>query len=168
MCIRDRNTSDLPPELILEHEKTALGFYMSGHPVKTISKRVAHIRSHEIGQITVETKKVKVVGLVNNIRQIRDRSGKPVMFISFDDGTSSMEGIIGSEILEKYHFLVKKGAILVFAGNAEFDDYKTKEMGAKMFKLDIKRIELLDNELSEKSGSYQTFQIIHYQEVQSF
>ena len=83
---------------------------MSGHPVKTISKRVAHIRSHEIGQITVDTKKVKVVGLVNNIRQIRDRSGKPVMFISFDDGTSSMEGIIGSEILEKYHFLVK-GAI---------------------------------------------------------
>ena len=75
------------------------------------------------------------------------------MFISFDDGTSSMEGIIGSEILEKYHFLVKKGAILVFAGNAEFDDYKTKEMGTKMFKLDIKRIELLDNELSEKSGS---------------
>ena len=126
---------------------------MSGHPVKTITKRVAHIRSHEIGQITVDTKKVKVVGLVNNIRQIRDRSGKPVMFISFDDGTSSMEGIIGSEILEKYHFLVKKGAILVFAGNAEFDDYKTKEMETKMFKLDIKRIELLDNELSEKSGS---------------
>ena len=148
-----KNTSDLPPELILEHEKTALGFYMSGHPVKTISKRIAHIRSHEIDQITVDSKKVKVVGLVNNTRQIRDRSGKPVMFISFDDGTSSMEGIIGSEILEKHHFLVKKGAILVFVGNAELDDYKTKEMGVKMFKLDIKRIELLDNELSEKSGS---------------
>ncbi len=148
-----KNISDLPPELILEYEKTALGFYMSGHPVKTISKRVAHIRSHEIDQITEDTKKVKVVGLVNNIRQIRDRSGKPVMFISFDDGTSSMEGIIGSEILEKHHSLVKKGAILVFAGNAEFDDYKTKQMGSKMFKLDIKRIELLDNELSEKSGS---------------
>ena len=30
---------------------------------------------------------------------------------------------------------------------------KPRRWGAKMFKLDIKRIELLDNELSEKSGS---------------
>ena len=60
-----------------------------------------------------------------------------------------MEGIIGSEILKSIIFS-KKGAILVFAGMQNLMIIKQRRWG-KMFKLDIKRIELLDNELSEKS-----------------
>ena len=35
-----KNTSDLPPELILEHEKTALGFYMSAILLKQLVKEL--------------------------------------------------------------------------------------------------------------------------------
>ena len=31
---------------------------------------------------------------INSVRQIKDRKGKPLTFINFNDGTGSMDGIV--------------------------------------------------------------------------
>ena len=131
MCIRDspyekyKNIPELTLSERLELEKKSLGYYLSGHPVLAIENKVKKIRSKSIGQLSNETKKASLVCLINSVRQIKDRKGKPLTFINFDDGSGIMDGIVSSEVLEKCHNILKEGAILSLKGTIEVDDYKT-------------------------------------------
>ena len=143
------NVKELSQEDLLNHERDALGFYFSGHPVKAIERIVCGLRSHTIGEIADQMNRVKVVGLLNSFRQIRDRSNKQVAFISFDDGTGTMEGIVSTDVLEKNHLLLKTNSILVFAGSVEKDDYRSKELNRKMYKMKVGSVTSLENQMSQ-------------------
>ena len=93
--------------------------------------------------------RVKVVGLLNSFRQIRDRSNKQVAFISFDDGTGTMEGIVSTDVLEKNHLLLKTNSILVFAGSVEKDDYRSKELNRRMYKMKVGSVTSLEGQMSQ-------------------
>ena len=134
----------------LSLEKKSLGYYLSGHPVNAIKKQIDILRSSLIGNLNIDTKKGSIVGLINSVRQIRDRSGKPLTFINFDDGTGTMDGVIASDVLENCHKILKEGAILVLKGVIEIDDYRSKEMGISSFRMRVKDIKLVDEELSKK------------------
>ena len=45
---------------------------------------------------------------------------------------------------------LKKRAILVLKGVIEIDDYRSKEMGISSFRMRVKDIKLVDEELSKK------------------
>ncbi|MBD63052.1 MAG: DNA polymerase III subunit alpha [Gammaproteobacteria bacterium] len=143
------NVKDLSEEDILNYEKDALGYYFSGHPVFAIERIISNLRSHSIGDVTAETSKSKIVGLLNSYRQIRDKSNKQVAFISFDDGTGSMEGIVGTEALEKYHLLLKENSILIFSGSIEVDEYKSKELNRRMYKMKVSSVSSLDSQMGK-------------------
>ena len=147
------NVKDLSKEDLLNHEKDALGYYFSGHPVMAIEGMINNLRSHTISEITDEISRVKVVGLLNSYRQIRDRSNKQVAFISFDDGTGSMEGIVSTEVLEKYHLLLKTNSILIFAGPIEIDDYRSKELNRRMYKMKVSSVFSLESQMSHGDKS---------------
>ena len=78
----------------LEFEKKSLGYYLSGHPVLAIENKIKNLRTLPIEQVTNDTQKASLVCLINNVRQIKDRKGKPLMFINFSDGTGSMLSLI--------------------------------------------------------------------------
>ena len=143
------NVQELSEEDLLNHERDALGFYFSGHPVLAIEGIVQNLRSHSIGEIADQMNKVKIVGLLNSFRQIRDRSNKQVAFISFDDGTGTMEGIISTDVLEKNHLLLKTNSILVFAGSVEKDDYRSKELNRRMYKMKVASVSSLEGQISQ-------------------
>ena len=147
------NVKDLSKEDLLNHERDALGYYFSGHPVLAIKGMVDNLRTHTIGEITDDLSRVKIVGLLNSYRQIRDRSNKQVAFISFDDGTGSMEGIVSTEILEKYHLLLNTNSILIFAGSIEVDDYKTKELSRRMYKMKVGAVASLESQMNQGNKS---------------
>jgi len=143
------NVQELSEEDLLNHERDALGFYFSGHPVIAIEGIVSGLRSHTIGEIADQMNRVKVVGLLNSFRQIRDRSNKQVAFISFDDGTGTMEGIVSTDVLEKNHLLLKTNSILVFAGSVENDDYRSKELNRRMYKMKVGSVTSLEVQMSQ-------------------
>jgi len=143
------NVQELSEEDLLNHERDALGFYFSGHPVLAIEGIVQNLRSHSIGEIADQMNRVKIVGLLNSFRQIRDRSNKQVAFISFDDGTGTMEGIISTDVLEKNHLLLKTNSILVFAGSVEKDDYRSKELNRRMYKMKVASVSSLEGQISQ-------------------
>ena len=147
------NVKDLSKEDLLNHERDALGYYFSGHPVLAIKGMVDNLRTHTIGEITDDLSRVKIVGLLNSYRQIRDRSNKQVAFISFDDGTGSMEGIVSTEILEKYHLLLNTNSILIFAGSIEVDDYKSKELSRRMYKMKVGAVASLESQMNQGNKS---------------
>jgi DNA polymerase-3 subunit alpha len=142
------NVKELSKEDLLNHERDALGFYFSGHPVIAIEAVINNLRSHSIGEITDNLKRVKVVGLLNSFRQIRNRSNKQVAFISFDDGTGSMEGIISTDVLEKNHLLFKTNSMLILSGSVELDDYRSKELNRRMYKMQVVAVASLESQIS--------------------
>ena len=147
------NVKDLSKEDLLNHERDALGYYFSGHPVLAIKGMIDNLRTHTIGELTDDLSRVKIVGLLNSYRQIRDRSNKQVAFISFDDGTGTMEGIVSSEILEKYHLLLNTNSILIFAGSIEVDDYKSKELSRRMYKMKVGAVASLESQMNQGNKS---------------
>jgi DNA polymerase-3 subunit alpha len=147
------SVQDLSKEDLLNFERDALGYYFSGHPVIAIEGMVENLRSHTISQVTDDMNRVKIVGLLNSYRQIRDRSNKQIAFISFDDGTGTMEGTISTDILEKHHLLLKANSILIFAGSVEIDDYKSKELNRRMYKMKVGSVSSLESQMSQGNKS---------------
>ena len=137
----------------LNLEKKSLGYYLSGHPVKAIKDNIAPLRSHEIGNLKIDTKKARLVCLINSVRQIKDNRHKPLTFINFDDGTGAMDGIITSDILENCYSILKESSILVLKGTIEIDDYRSKELGDTMFRMRLKEVNLVEDELILKVKS---------------
>ena len=145
-----KNINELTLSEKLELEKKSLGYYLSGHPVLAIENKIKKIRSKTINKLNNDTKKASLVCLINSVRQIKDRSGKPLTFINFDDGTGTMDGIVASDVLENCHDLLKEGEILNLKGTVEVDDYRTNDLGSLMFRMRVKEISLLDTELDKK------------------
>jgi DNA polymerase-3 subunit alpha len=145
-----KNITDIGLSKLLSLEKKSLGYYLSGHPVNAIEKKINKLRSKTISKLNHDTKKASIVCLVNSVRQIKDKKGKPLTFINFDDGTGVMDGVISSEVLDNCHTILKEGQILIVKGVVEIDDYRSKELGDAMFRMRVKEVHSLDSELSKK------------------
>jgi DNA polymerase-3 subunit alpha len=145
-----KNTPELTLTEKLEFEKKSLGYYLSGHPVLAIENKVKKIRSKKISELNNETKTATLICLINSVRQIKDRKGKPLTFINFNDGTGTMDGIVSSEILENCHDILKEGKILSLKGTVEVDDYRTGDLGGLMFRMRVKEILTVDSELDKR------------------
>ena len=146
-------TKDFSQSETLKLEKQSLGYYLSGHPVKAIEEKVSSLTSHKISDIDSNLNKASIVGLLNSKRQIKDRSGKLLTFINFDDGTGSMDGIIGSDTLEKIDNNFSEGDILVFLGSVELDDYRSKDSGIPMYRMRVKNVKKIDDVFNKKISS---------------
>ena len=145
-----KNITDIGLSELLSLEKKSLGYYLSGHPVNAIEKKINKLRSKTISKLDHDTKKASIVCLVNSVRQIKDKKGKPLTFINFDDGTGVMDGVVSSEVLDNCHTILKEGQILIVKGVVEIDDYRSKELGDAMFRMRVKEVHSLDAELSKK------------------
>ena len=146
-----KNIQELTLSEKLEFEKKSLGYYLSGHPVIAIDNKIKKIRTNRISDLNTDIKKSSLVCLVNSVRQIKDRKGMPLTFINFDDGSGIMDGIISSEVLENCHNLLKEGSILSLKGSVEVDDYRSNDLGALMFRMRVKEVKSIDEELSKKT-----------------
>ena len=116
-----------------------------------MNNKIKKIRTNRISDLNTDIKKSSLVCLVNSVRQIKDRKGMPLTFINFDDGSGVMDGIISSEVLENCHNLLKEGSILSLKGSVEVDDYRSNDLGALMFRMRVKEVKSIDEELSKKT-----------------
>jgi DNA polymerase-3 subunit alpha len=145
-----KNTQDIPLSELLALEKKSLGYYLSGHPVKAIENSIKKIRSKKISDLSQDTKRASLVCLINSVRQIKDKKGKPLTFINFDDGTGVMDGVVAGDTLEDCHNILKEGQILVLKGTVEIDDFRSKDLGDAMYRMRVKEVHSLDSELHKK------------------
>ena len=146
------NAKELTKEDLLNHERDALGFYFSGHPVAAIEGVIKNLRSHKVSELNESVGKARIVGLLNSFRQIKDKRNKQIAFIGFDDGTGSMEGIVSTEVLERYHLLLKTNSILIFSGSVELDDYRSKELNRRMFRMKVINVSSIESRMSQTNS----------------
>ena len=108
----------------LLHEKEMLGFYVSGHPLKKYEEEVNIFSTVSLGDLKsmIDGKTVRVAGIINEVKQILDRKGNPMAFVSFEDFTGSTELLIFSETYAKYREFIQKDAIVIVIGRISYRD----------------------------------------------
>lgn len=96
----------------LAHEKTALGFYLSGHPFNAHAAELRPLVKVSLADIEPRQERYLVAGIVTALRVQTGRRGK-MAFITLDDGKGSAEIIVYNETFDAARTLLREDQLVV-------------------------------------------------------
>jgi DNA polymerase-3 subunit alpha len=119
----DIKLDDAIPAKILEKltwEKELLGLYVSSHPLNSF-KKLFELKTMAIGKIdkTMVNKKLVLGGLINNVKKIITKTGKPMLFMKLEDLTGKAEIVIFPNLLEAKPQCLQENKIVFIAGRVD-------------------------------------------------
>lgn len=122
----------------LQHEKTSLGFYLSGHPyqeyaaelLQFIKLKLADVTPQLAGQASSSNGSgrrnsgvpVVLAGMVSDVRIQQTRRGR-MGVVTLDDGSAQMEMTVFNEIFEASRPWIREDELLIVRGKASLDEY---------------------------------------------
>ncbi|WP_324780647.1 DNA polymerase III subunit alpha [Thiobacillus sedimenti] len=111
-----------PEQEKLAQEKSALGYFFSGHPFTAYSQEVARFAKKRLDSLEPSRDPVLLAGIVVSLRTQMTRRGK-MLILLLDDATAQVEVVIFNELFEQNRHLLKEDALLVIEGKVNRDDY---------------------------------------------
>lgn len=106
----------------LWQEKSALGFYFSGHPYDAYAQELSPIVKVQLDQLQPSSQPILLAGVIVSLRTQMTRRGK-MAFILLDDGHASVEVPIFNEQFERHRDWLKEDRLLLVEGKVNKDDY---------------------------------------------
>ena len=107
-------------------EKEALGMFFSGHPLddfRAVAKRKAAVRLADLGAWAREggkgERKVTVIGVVGEVREIQTRGGRQMAFAALEDMSGSAELVIFADPFSASRELLEGGAVVAATGTVD-------------------------------------------------
>ena len=105
-------------------EKDTLGLYLTGHPIDEYESEIKHFIHHRIRDLQPKRgHSQNIVGLVVDLRVMRNKRDEKMAFITLDDRTGRMEISMFADVYAEFQHLLVKDAVLVVEGEVNFDDY---------------------------------------------
>ena len=111
-----------PEQERLQHEKTALGFYFSGHPYLGDQKDLAAFVRGDLASLKPQEQPQLLAGVVMGIRVRMTGRGK-MAIVTLDDTTARIEIVVGNELLNQNPNLLKEDLLLIVEGRVSNDDF---------------------------------------------
>jgi DNA polymerase-3 subunit alpha len=108
---------------VLRNEKSALGFYFSGHPTEMSEKELSHSLTAKCGQLTPQNSRVILAGVVASIRTVMTKQGKRMAIATLEDTSGSVDVTIFSELYSKAMDLLNSDSVLIISGQASLDSF---------------------------------------------
>lgn len=104
----------------LTWEKELLGLYVSSHPLNGF-KKIFETKTIAISKIdnSMVNKKIILGGLINSVKKIITKNGKPMLFIKFEDLTARTEIVVFPNLLERNPDALQENKIVFFAGRVD-------------------------------------------------
>ena len=96
----------------LQHEKTAIGYYLSGHPFAGYAAELAPIVRTTIANLAPRSERMLVAGIVTQLRVQASRRGK-MAFVTLDDGHGSAEIMVYSETFDAARHLLREDQLVI-------------------------------------------------------
>jgi len=96
----------------LQHEKAALGFYLSGHPYAAYAAELAPLVRTSLSDIQPRAERFLIAGIVTAQRVQNGRRGK-VAFVTLDDGKGSAEVVVFNDAYEASRSMLREDALVV-------------------------------------------------------
>jgi DNA polymerase-3 subunit alpha len=105
----------------LAREKSALGFYVSGHPLLKYEKEIAAFATAQLGVSTgiKSGSIVRVCGIVTAVRKKIDKKGNLMAFVTLQDFTGKGDCIVFSDAYKMHSETLVVDAMVLIVGNAE-------------------------------------------------
>jgi len=121
----------------LREEKTALGFYLSGHPFTEHRAEIAKFVKANLKSVaaSVESEGMRtqlMAGVVESVRIQRTQQGRMVI-LNLSDGTATQEVTVYNEVFDQYRDLAKEDAIIVVEAKVRSVRRSVGEEGEAVF-----------------------------------
>jgi len=128
---------------LLKHEKEALGFYITGHPLTKYSRQLEMIHTKKTSELEEipDGEEVQIGGILRNIKKIYTKSKAEIMaYCTLEDADGSIEVIIFPQLYRNNLHLLQKDTLLLIKGTMD----KT-EKGIKIVSSEISRLDEPEN-----------------------
>ena len=125
----------------LTHEKEALGFYLSGHPIDRFREDLARADVRAIDTLDRPARSVRVGGIVAAIRRLKTKKGDPMAVVTVEDRGGRIEAVVFPEAYRKYGRMLEVDRLVVVEGKLEVDDDEPR--------LTVNEVKALDTVLGE-------------------
>ncbi len=106
----------------LTEEKTAIGFFLSGHPFHAHADTVRRLVKTPLNRIAPKKEPQWLAGTIMGVRTKVGNRGK-MAFVQLDDGTAKLEVSFFSESFDAARHKLKEDSILIVEGKVSQDDY---------------------------------------------
>jgi DNA polymerase-3 subunit alpha len=106
----------------LMEEKTALGFYLSGHLFSVYERELDGFARTSLSKLAPSQYQVTIAGIVASARTQMTRRGR-MMVVMLDDGTAQLEISVFNELFDRHRDKLKEDALLIVQGKAQKDDF---------------------------------------------
>jgi DNA polymerase-3 subunit alpha len=106
---------------LLGWEKELVGVYVSEHPMQSVVVNLGDSVTCLLGQIdeTMAGNKVTIAGMVNWVRQIYTKTGKPMAFVEIEDVQSSIEVVVFPRMYEESQDMWQAEKVVVVRGRVD-------------------------------------------------
>ncbi len=106
---------------MLGWEKELVGVYVSEHPMQPLANSLRDSITCFLGQIdeTMVGHKVTVAGMINWVRQIVTKNGKPMAFVELEDVQGTIEIVVFPRIYEKTREIWQAEKVVMVRGRVD-------------------------------------------------
>ena len=113
---------------MLNWERELIGLYISDHPLNEYQAVLSQIVTHFSGQLgeASHEEKIRVAGLISNVRPYTTKAGKPMGFVSMEDIQGNLELVLFPRTWEQYREQMTVGQIIIVEGKADQSNPPTK------------------------------------------
>ena len=138
--LRLTNIPDWPVHERLGEEFSAMGFYLSGHPLDAYGPALKRLGASTYLALQEDRRragfKAKLAGTVIKKSERRGRNDQMYAFVSFSDPTGMFEIMLFPEVLAAARPLLEAGKSLLINASAEWDGDELKLRAASILDLD--------------------------------
>lgn len=138
--IRLQAMPDWPVHERLSEEFSAMGFYLSGHPLDAYGPALKRLGASTYAALVEDRRrggfKAKIAGTLIKKSERRGRSEQMYAFVSFSDPTGMFEVMLFPEVLAASRPLLEAGKSLLITASAEWDGDELKLRAASILDLD--------------------------------
>ena len=112
------NVKESSPNEILAWEKETLGFYISGHPLDDLRERFSALKtSKDLGKFI--GRRVKVGGLITEVRRIMTKRGESMAFIKVEDFDGMIDVTLFPPVFSKSSNVASVDEVVVVEGRVD-------------------------------------------------
>ena len=133
---------DWTPQILLDEERAALGFYFSGHPLDDYERELRRLNVVSYAEAAERVKGAgraayQMAGVVRAVRIRRSKAGKPFAWVELSDASGEFEVTVFSETLSAARDLLEAGRAVLLSATAEDRDGDVRFTGEAMRSLDV-------------------------------
>ena len=124
----DQELPSVPPwsaSELLAHEKEALGFFATSHPLddhRELLERFGNVNVEQLKALPADTE-VVLGALLGGVRTTRTRKGRnpgqKMAMIQLEDESARVEGVLFADAYAEYEEQLERGAVLFFTGRVD-------------------------------------------------